>query len=763
MSEKEFELDEGALELFRQLEGLDHSDRTLAAADLAPQAKETITDLLLNLDECRIQLIEFAELISAYLTRPALAGTSEEEAAAFDHLSGDLTDFSKNWPGRALFVEIRFRGEPAPKGHSPKQDYFVRFDNIFVDKSVIPDVAKRANRDAAQLEGRLSGAFEKLAEIGVLTVNIRIPKKPEGEIPKTRKTLHLLNAFFRAARKPPEQRKLPLIANERKQPDPNLTAMMVLSRIKPDKMRALVRQARDGIRNITGEDAVYLSVYDALLTAQKLPVQLVRPPVEINTVKDFLGAAGGAKITKNTALVVNTVMDQFDKNPVKTLRVMDTIYGDEKTYGGKFVNKDHRVLGLRIREVDQLMTQSPDRPEKETFEKEVVGNIGSRLANVNDEVLDKLFIPEPVADIRKDRKGAITGTEILRGVENIRLKKMINYYRARAASRRKLREMIGRLVHLTDKDYAILAKDFKLTERQVRELVELLKGCFDADGKFRRRTFEKHIPQFAKYEKTVFEFLWHYLKTLSLPRGDRVSFLNSLQRLIDKIKLRNDALRMLLSDVFKYPTVIEYSDRNAIMLANLLVRKYNKEEMMDIELTPEEVLLVESGLDQDVIDAAENLIDGFQEIFLIKILTIHKNIKTALEHGETRLEGLSIRFILSLEREILAFFALVRGATARAVLRIAMTEYGDPKSAIYHQHYSPDYMSGLLQRLRLVVRGFGRIGEQRDVQILMQIQKNEKEFLKLGADAQNVVAQIMEYAGDSIKRIQNSGDGWVGF
>ncbi len=39
-------------------------------------------------------------------------------------------------------------------------------------------------------------------------------------------------------------------------------------------------------------------------------------------------------------------------------------------------------------------------------------------------------------------------------------------------------------------------------------------------------------------EKSVFEFLWHYLKTLDLPKHDRISFLNSFQLLIEKIQLR---------------------------------------------------------------------------------------------------------------------------------------------------------------------------------------------------------------------------------
>jgi hypothetical protein len=52
------------------------------------------------------------------------------------------------------------------------------------------------------------------------------------------------------------------------------------------------------------------------------------------------------------------------------------------------------------------------------------------------------------------------------------------------------------------------------------------------------------------------------------------------------------------------PEKVEPSDRNAIMLANILLRTYNKELDVDIEMTPEEVLNVRNGLDRDVVHYA---------------------------------------------------------------------------------------------------------------------------------------------------------------
>jgi hypothetical protein len=541
------------------------------------------------------------------------------------------------------------------------------------------------------------------------------------------------------------------------QPDPNLTLTAVINEIKPETMNKLISQIRKKMESDLqkeNEDE-YLSEYDFLMSnIGKLPIRVVKPPIEINLISAMFSSIQKKKVPKSTALVVRSIMDEHAKNPVKALRVMDTIYGDEKVYGNDFVNKNHRVLGLRILEADKLLVQTQNKPEKETLESEIVNNIGRRLMNINDEVLEELFIPEQIKEMRKERKSPIVGTEIFSGIENLRMKKMIDFYSARATSRLKIKNIVDSFINIDDKDYEVLSTDFKLTKQQVKELIDLLRSNFDKDGAFRRKIFEQNIPQFARFEKNVFEFLWYYLKTLDLERNDRVSFLNSLSMLIDRIKLRKKALRMLTADVFRNPTQINFSDRNAVMLSNLLLRKYNKEKRLDIELTPEEVLLVGQGIDSEITKWVNGIIDYYQEIFLIKIITLQNHIKWVLRNGKSKNENLSIRFLFSLEKEILIFFALVGGVTAKSVMRIAMKEYGNPTSEIYNQKYTSMFMPLLLQRLRLVVRGFGRVGEGKDLQLLYRVKESEMDFLQLGKGLQNILNQVIEYTTISIRKIQ---------
>ena len=112
--------------------------------------------------------------------------------------------------------------------------------------------------------------------------------------------------------------------------------------------------------------------------------------------------------------------------------------------------------------------------------------------------------------------------------------------------------------------------------------------------------------------------MWHFLK-ITPERKDRVAFLNSLQLLISKMKHPDRALKVLLNDICQDLENISYSERNAFMLANLLVRTYNQELWLDVEITPEEVLDVRNGINRKAADTAAYLIETDSESFLTKI------------------------------------------------------------------------------------------------------------------------------------------------
>ena len=132
------------------------------------------------------------------------------------------------------------------------------------------------------------------------------------------------------------------------------------------------------------------------------------------------------------------------------------------------------------------------------------------------------------------------------------------------------------------------------------------------------------------------------------------------------------------------PETISYSDRNALMLANILVRKYNKEFSNDVEITPEEVLLVRDGLDYDTVKSTAGLIEQQREKVFKKIQSTHLDFKAALGADADRQALMPLRYLVTLERESYIFFSLVGGGTSHLIVRGAAEEYGDPNSEIYH-------------------------------------------------------------------------------
>jgi hypothetical protein len=170
------------------------------------------------------------------------------------------------------------------------------------------------------------------------------------------------------------------------------------------------------------------------------------------------------------------------------------------------------------------------------------------------------------------------------------------------------------------------------------------------------------------------------------------------------------------------------------MLAIQFLRTFNKEINMDIEITPEEVLMVNKGLEPGVRRYLAWKIDGEKKRFVEKIVTIRKKLIQSFEQEGSDLKVLPIRFLLALEREAHIFLALVGGKTATAVIQGALNVYGNPASQIFLLKESPHYMTGLLQHLGILIRGIGRVGQESDFTLLDDIKKRQRGFFNLSEE-----------------------------
>lgn len=236
-------------------------------------------------------------------------------------------------------------------------------------------------------------------------------------------------------------------------------------------------------------------------------------------------------------------------------------------------------------------------------------------------------------------------------------------------------------------------------------------------------------------------------------RQERIGFLNSLKVLIDSMQGPGLALYTLLTDFAYDPETVTFSDRNALMLANVLLRKFNKELHQDIEMTPEEVLKVKAGLDQDAVEFARDLIDKDRERFFLKFRHIHAALREVLD--ENPRVTVPIRYLFTLEREVYMLFALVGGVTGQAVLRSGLAEYGDPESGIYELALSQQEMSWLLQILNVIVRALGRIGDASDAVLLHEIRPRMTRLINMSQEQRHKdqVRRLMKWVEESAAEI----------
>jgi hypothetical protein len=365
-----------------------------------------------------------------------------------------------------------------------------------------------------------------------------------------------------------------------------------------------------------------------------------------------------------------------------------------------------QVPGKRLKLITNLlMTMQKKRPAGQNVASEVLRRIQARMDQVPGEILDS-----------KTRFGT-------REKRNIQLSSDKNF---------------------TDQDFEAITADFEISTRDAEEIIRLYQNCFDRRGNFLRAAFEKNVPRFAHHEKKVFEILWKFLKETPR-RSNRLPFLNSLQLLVAEIKKPIQAIKALLADFVQNPESVYYPDRNAMMLINQFLRKYSKEVNMDSEITPEEVLLVKGGLDENVVSYVAWKVDGEHKTFLKKTVTIRKRLVEAMDPDLFEKQFLPIRFLLALEREVHIFLALVGGRTALEVMRSALNVYGNPASQIYHLEESPGQMQTLLSHLVAVIRGFGRLGRQADMSALDEVKIRQDQFMGLHPNRryQTLVGRVM--------------------
>lgn len=742
-------LDEAAQDLFESLGGIDTSRQVVTESYNDGDLSSALGEEETRMDEWRILLIEFAFRLAGHLSGLRLTGMTEQRKSEIDDLFSYISKLV-NMPDRGRKILLRFRGmlfSSEAKG-GQESDYVLSLGPVAVDIPIVKTVANRRGLTASHLPGRLTRAFELFSSMEISTLHISLKKWTEEEKNRMHLCLHALGRYFVDSAQsaaalnhqgPKTGSPATLVFNQHQKADPSLTMLAVVNKLKIETAQGLVDKISNMLRQAEPSSPLnqHASIYEAIFAFKNLREKLIRPPIEINNVRWLIASKDEEVVTREKAAVGRMVMDKFNDSPQKAAQLIESIYGTD------FPDLEADALDARLERVTEFLDEIEEDSQNELVEKEVLDRMHDRLEQVPDEVFDNLSIGDP---------GDIVGGKEGPGGQGLHQKLfgMVSFFKRRFGTKKKMQQMMSQPVDFDAQDYETIAQDFDITPDDAGTLVQLLKSCFNEKGHFLRSTFEENIPAFAKYEKKVFEFLWYYLKEISI-RNDRVAFLNSIQSLISQMKQRKKAIRIVLDDFIHSPEEVSFTDRNALILANLLLRKYNKELRLDIEISPEEVLLVKDGLDTDVARDIAAFIDEKREPIFNKIRTIHRKTKELID-GKDKDASMPISYLLSLERECYIFLSLVGGTTARRIVYGAVKEYGNPGSEIYHLAKSPQIMKALIQLLRVSIRALGRFSETEDLILLKEVQAAEGDFYLLTKreGEKYAIADVMKWIGEAI-------------
>jgi hypothetical protein len=701
------------------------------------------------LDIWRIHLVDLAYLLSSYFVDVQYWEGVKSEKDTFEQLTRTLRKLGR-MPEQDQTLLIRFRGFPGGEKRSEESDYVVLFGKLSVDKNIVNSITYRQGIHMSHLAGRLSRSFDIFAQHGISTLYLKIPHLASSDLERLRICLNIISHYKQALKtnepivfeKDGRRITLPLVCDEQNQPDLNLILLAGLNGLTPRASERLVRQVTAWMQQSvkTSNSDQYIGIYNTIFRLKNLQDKLIRPPIEINNIK-WLKVDGGQKVSLDGS--AESSEDDFVPQALKDA------FGELSDQPGQhlgsladinFDNIDPKEVGKRLQQAFDLIDSVETRGEGWEILEEVIQSIQGRFELAGDSVFDSMVVEGDALKVLSE------GKEIVVEGMNRHLLDKIEFHKARSASKKKMRAIAGCGVDFNTDDYPQLAEAFDMPAEDIKKIITLVKSCFDRNGHFQKGVFDNNLSEFARYPQNVFAFLWQYLKE-PLDRKDRVAFLNSLQLLIRQMDSARNALRILLADLCHDPAEVSFSDRNTPMFASMLLRKFNKELKMDIEVTPEEVLLVKAGLDAEAVKFAMNTIEGHPEIFLEKIQTVGDKIVASLDPKKSESEPMPLRYLLSLEREIHILLSLVGGETALSVLRNAVKHYGNPASEIYRFPQSPDYLTAFLQHLKVAIRGLGRIGEKIDLAVLEDVRKREKGFLRLGEGSQHEkhVARIMEW------------------
>jgi hypothetical protein len=729
-----FKLDQSAQDLYRQLEGIDDTLRV----DTSGVSQSTLIDLLNQqtnqLDHYRILLADATCLLAGILKSSFSASSApeiEQKIRAFLATLQKIAEF----PQFSQKIYCRLRGQQYTSSQSGSEtyDYELSFNNILLDSQMAQIIEERMKTKGNRLYMRLMDAFQSLSSMNIFNFSIDTGAGEEEDHRRLESSLRLLVQFYRN----PEQEGF-VVLDEYGQPNSNLTLLAAMNKVKPAALQNLVDKNKPLIIGPTPDKglALFATVYDAIIASLDRRKDLRKIPIEVNNAQLLMdNLHSDPKRTTVVVQISRLILAKYGSSPRMASEVINSI-----TSAG-YIDIDPQVMGSRLTRASDFLDLAEQADQRDDLQSEALRNIEEGLDHLPDEMYDNMSVSGP-----EGTTFSIKGQETTFLLHE-KILDFLSFFIRRSSIKKKVQDIANKNVWFDDDDYAVVAKDFSISQDDAVHLISLLRDCFDFNGNFRRSFFEKNIQGFVRCGSKVFEFLWHYLKELPL-RNDRVSFLNALQSLVAQLEQPKPALNILLSDIFDRSAArkVKFSDRNAFILATALLCPSKSLGRSHIELTPEDVLQTKDDLDSDTVSSVLEFFEQHHDNIIQKFRLITELLLKASARESFAENEMQPRFLLYLIREMVIFFSLIGGKSAHAIIRGIVLEFGDPFSAYYKEMKNKENLRHSLQLLQIAARSLRRFADPQDMNLLGEIVSIEDAFLMLydEPDPLNHVQRVME-------------------
>jgi hypothetical protein len=756
-----------------------------AEAGGAPAPAEAQTE---GQDRWRILLVEVAYYLNACFRDVQYWEGIKTEKDSFNQLARALQQL-RELPQPGTAVRITRRGTVVGKGPE-RPDYEIACAEIGVDTAAVAAVIKRMGIRFKHLEGRLLKAFETFAAEGMETLTVSIPDDTPESIETLRASLRVLSCFRLTSEKggaitftlSGEAQSLKPVRDEKSQPDANLTLLAAVNRLPAESMEEIVRKVAALMQRPEGAQLKQRApnLYQALFAIKSVSARLRKAPIEINAARRNTaeseapggwpaprggmpsaftvpqgsagppaasagpptgnpaagtvspvgdagtGTGGGAQLVAMSDADLRAGMAPFLRtafadNPGGAAGVMSSLNLQECS------GIDAEGLGQRLGAVSRLLETMALNPASVQVMEALAQRMQAGMESLSPDMLDNITVQgNRLTTWDGDREKVV-------GEVGEKLAGALEKAKDHTAAARRMRAPGSEEPLYLTRNVEALAQYLEIPLADMEAILKTFRSCFDSRGNFQKTAFEKRVPEFGQYRKQIFRVLWEFLKDMRR-RSDRLPFLNSLQLMIKEIQQPIQAVNILLSDFIADAGQVAYPDRNAMMLATQFLRTYSKEINIDIELTPEEILLVKSGLDAKVVNYAAWKVRGEQKRFLTKVVAIRRRIMAALDPATAAVTAMPVRFLLALEREVHIFMAIAGGDTAASILHSALAVYGNPDTPFYPREENRAHLPALLQHVSVLIRGMARVGAENDLILLDQVRQREKNFFGLNPD-----------------------------